>query len=48
MIKNSGVPPEALPIAENISSVKKRLKSAARAMKRMDGKPKGPRKLLTE
>jgi DNA-damage-inducible protein D len=47
MIKNSGVPPEALPPAENIAHVKTRLKSAARAMKKMD-KPKGTRKLLSE
>ena len=36
MIKNSGVPPEALPIAEDISGVKKRLKATDRAMKKMD------------
>ena len=36
MIKNSGVAPEALPIEENISSVKNRLKSAAREMKKLD------------
>lgn len=36
MIKNSGVAPENLPIAEDIGDVKKRLKSAARAMKKMD------------
>lgn len=40
MIKNSGVAPEALPTEENISSVKKRLKSAAREMKKFDGKKK--------
>ena len=38
MIKNSGVPPESLPIADEISGVKRRLKSAERAMKKMDGK----------
>jgi len=46
MTKNGGTPPEQLAIAENISGVKKRLKSANRAMKKMDGKPKsGPKKL---
>jgi DNA-damage-inducible protein D len=38
MIKNSGVPPERLPIADEISGVKRRLKSAERAMKKMDVK----------
>lgn len=38
MVKNSGRTPESLPIAEDISGVKKRLKSAAKAMKKMDGK----------
>lgn len=37
MIRNSGVAPEAIPIAENISVVKSRLKSAAKAMKKLDG-----------
>lgn len=36
MTKNGGTPPERLPVAEDISDVKKRLKSAARAMKKMD------------
>jgi len=40
MIKNSGVPPESLPIADDIGKVKGRLKSAARAMKKMDGNKK--------
>jgi DNA-damage-inducible protein D len=40
MTKNGGTPPEALPIAEDISGVKRRLKSAAKAMKQMDGKKK--------
>jgi DNA-damage-inducible protein D len=45
MIKNSGgTPPERLPIAEDISDVKKRLKSAARAMKKMDGARKPAKK----
>lgn len=37
MIQNSGTAPERLPIAENISTVQRRLKSANRAMKRLDG-----------
>lgn len=43
MIKNSGTAPESLPTAEDISGVKRRLKSAERAMKKMDirKKPKG-------
>jgi DNA-damage-inducible protein D len=44
MKNNSGIAPEALPIAEDISGVKKRLKATARAMKRMD-KPSAPRPL---
>lgn len=40
MIKNGGIPPEALPIADDISRVKHRLKSTAKAMKKMDGKKK--------
>ena len=47
MTKDGGRPPEQLPIAENIAGVKSRLKSANRAMKKMD-KPKGTGKLLTE
>ena len=42
MTKNSGVTPESLPIAQEISGVKSRLKSANRAMKKMDGKKKKP------
>jgi DNA-damage-inducible protein D len=42
MIKNSGTPPESLEIAEDISGVKRRLKSAERAMKKMDIKKKLP------
>lgn len=38
MIKNSGTAPESLPIAEDISGVKHRLKAAAREMKKMDDK----------
>ena len=37
MIKNGGTAPENLQIAENISGVKQRLKSANREMKKMDG-----------
>jgi len=48
MTKNGGLPPEQLPVAENISGVKSRLKSAARAMKKMDGKRSRTKKLLTE
>ena len=36
MIKDGGVAPEALPIEEPIPDVKKRLKHAARAMKKLD------------
>lgn len=48
MTKDGGMAPEQLPIAENISGVKSRMKSAARAMKKLDGKPKGGKKLLTD
>jgi DNA-damage-inducible protein D len=40
MTKNGGTPPERLPVADDITGVKKRLKSANREMKKMDGKPK--------
>ncbi|MEO5655634.1 MAG: BRO family protein [Nitrosospira sp.] len=40
MIRSSGQLPEDLPIEENISHVKKRLKSANKEMKKIDGKPK--------
>lgn len=43
MIQNSGTPPEQLPIAENISTVQSRLKSANRAMKRLDGEKRPPK-----
>jgi DNA-damage-inducible protein D len=43
MIQNSGVAPERLPIAENITTVQRRLKSANRAMQKLDGQKK-PRK----
>lgn len=38
MVKNGGTPPESLPVADEISGVRRRLKSAAKAMKQMDGK----------
>jgi hypothetical protein len=38
LIGNSGIAPEQLPIADEISGVKRRLKSAERAMKKMDVK----------
>lgn len=44
MTKNGGTPPERLAIAEDISGMKKRLKSANRAMKKMDGTRKSARK----
>jgi len=40
MTKNGGTPPERLPVGENISGVKKRLKSANKEMNKMDGKKK--------
>ncbi len=43
MTKNGGTAPERLAIAEDISGVKNRLKSANRAMKKMDGKSKAAR-----
>lgn len=36
MMRNSGVGPEALPIEEDVANLKKRLKSANRAMKKLD------------
>jgi hypothetical protein len=48
MIRNGGVAPEALKTAEDISGVKSRLKSAARAMKKMDSKKKTIQRKLTE
>jgi len=45
MVKNSGIAPESLPIADEISGVKRRLKSAERAMKKMDIKKKQPKAL---
>jgi DNA-damage-inducible protein D len=38
MIRNGGKTPESLPVAEDISGVKRRLKSANRAMKKMERK----------
>jgi DNA-damage-inducible protein D len=40
MTKNGGAPPESLQIAEDISHTKSKIKSAARAMKKLDGKKK--------
>jgi DNA-damage-inducible protein D len=37
MMKDGGTAPESLPIADEISGVRRRLKSAERAMKKMDG-----------
>jgi DNA-damage-inducible protein D len=48
MTKNSGVPPESLPIADDISGVKRRLKSAEKAMKKMDNNKKKPPKALAQ
>ncbi|MEJ1964392.1 MAG: damage-inducible protein D [Gammaproteobacteria bacterium] len=44
MVRHSGVPPESLPIEENISSVKRRLEATARAMRKLDS----PRKKRIE
>lgn len=44
MIRNSGIAPEALPTEENVSDIKKRLKSAHREMKKLDT-PKKPKAL---
>jgi DNA-damage-inducible protein D len=44
MMKNSGTTPEALPIADDVGKVRKRLKSADREMKKLDG-PKKPKRL---
>ena len=38
MVRNSGVPPESLPIEANIATVKKRLKATAKAMGKLDSK----------
>ncbi len=48
MIKNGGVAPESLAIAEDITGVKRRLKTAERAMKKMDGKKKTPKGRLAK
>lgn len=39
MIRNSGIPPEHLPPAEDLNRVKSRLKTANRAMKKLDRTP---------
>jgi DNA-damage-inducible protein D len=48
MMRNGGKTPESLPVEDHISGVKRRLKSAARAMRKMDGKKKPAKGLLTE
>lgn len=49
MIKSSGAKPEALPLAEDVADLKKRLKTANRAMKKLDGTKKRPaRKISTD
>jgi DNA-damage-inducible protein D len=40
MLRSSGIAPENLPLEEDLSKVKGRLKSAAREMKRLDSPPK--------
>jgi DNA-damage-inducible protein D len=40
MVRHSGVPPESLPVEENISTAKSRLKATARAMGKLDS-PRG-------
>ena len=42
MIKNSGTAPESLPIAQDIGGVKKRIKSAYKGMKKLDGRKRLP------
>lgn len=44
MLRSSGVAPEALPLEEDLHQVKKRLKSAAKEMGKLDGPKKPPRK----
>jgi DNA-damage-inducible protein D len=46
MTKDNGTAPERLPVAEDIAGVKKRLKTAHKEMRKMDGKPKKKSKLL--
>jgi DNA-damage-inducible protein D len=48
MTRNAGVPPEALAVEEDISRTKSRLKSAARAMKKLDGQKKKSQATLPE
>jgi DNA-damage-inducible protein D len=45
MTSNGGTPPESLPIAENIIVVQRRMKTANRAMKKMDVPAKPSKKL---
>ncbi|MBT8419522.1 MAG: hypothetical protein KJO08_01540 [Gammaproteobacteria bacterium] len=44
MLRSSGVAPENLPIEEDISRVKRRIKSAAKGMKRLDSPSKSKTK----
>ena len=46
MVKNSGVAPESLPLSDDIGKVRRRMKSADREMKKLDGakKAKSPKK----
>lgn len=46
MIRNSGLAPEALPLSEDIGKVKKRLKTVNKAMKKLDGPKKLPKKAV--
>lgn len=41
MLQNSGTAPERLPVADNITTVQSRLKSANRAMNKLDGAKRG-------
>ncbi len=47
MLKSGGVAPENLPLEEDISKVKSRLKSAAREMKKLDAPKKSPKEKQT-
>lgn len=45
MIKNSGTAPESLPVSEDIGKVRSRLKNVNKQMNKLDGKPKGKKRL---
>jgi len=47
MVRNSGVNPEALPISDDIGLVRRRMKSADREMKKLDGPKKAPKKRIS-